>query len=523
MNGNQELDPAAAQAWRDYDRGMSALARQDAYMQGTPHERAAIRRQATGLRAPEQRPASRISGEFLLPQTPLDYGLMALGGPLPRAAKTAAIGMGALFEPREAQARARNVVSKAGDLIRGFGRSPESIAREHALSPQLSESMRNVANEPAYVLDPQRTFAPGIYKNPRQIAEEAAAKVAPEHPALKNLFGVTRQDLWEIGERGARKGNVEPQLNVPARKGEGSYVAQNIATPANAQRLIDTLAEAQRFPQLIHGSDAWYVMDPAYQRMVQLVGPQRAAEEYRRFNAIMTPFSSNSDVLKEINRGTAARMMADRGPEAWRQFVQHGGVPVEQRGADFPAIMQDVIPHMRQSMHVEPVERWLASGEHGFGKGTVKNPLYSLASGVPETGFQTRWAVPDAHFARATGVADVRTTAKPGMHMEGPEYRDMAPWYREQVAAPLGIEAVPAQARQWNVFGPQTGVTTPLGAPKLELLAQRIAERAQKLGIDPQKLRDDVLMGKEHALWLMGVPAAAAGMSSLAREDQYQP
>ena len=77
----------------------------------------------------------------------------------------------------------------------------------------------------------------------------------------------------------------------------------------------------------------------------------------------------------------------------------------------------------------------------------------------------------------------------------------------------MGIEAVPAQGRMWGLFSPQTGVDTPIGAPKLELLSQRIRERAQKLGIDPAKLRDDVLTGKAHASWL--IPALAAGPGML--------
>jgi hypothetical protein len=38
-----------------------------------------------------------------------------------------------------------------------------------------------------------------------------------------------------------------------------------------------------------------------------------------------------------------------------------------------------------------------------------------------------------------------------------------------------------------------------IGVPKLELLAQRIWDRAQKLGIPPDLFRDQVLTGKAHA------------------------
>jgi hypothetical protein len=372
-----------------------------------------------------------------------------------------------------------------------------------------------------YVTDPQRVFAPGVYKDPRVIAREASEQVAPEHPALKELFGVTRNDLWEIGGRGTRKGNIEPQLWTPdPRRSKGSYAAEAIMNPSNAQRLIDTLVEAGKYPQLARGMDAWYVMDPMYQRMVQLVGPERAKIEYMKFNAIVPPFSAGSNVMTEINRGTAANMFATRGE--YDRFHRAMGIAEKDRPRNFPKDLRDVKGHAYHGIQSDPVRRWLETGEHGYAKDTVKIPLYAQASGVPETGFQTRLPVPDAHFTRAAGMSDVRRNASPGDYMGGTEYRQFGPWFRENVARPVGIEAVPAQARMWGAYSPQTGVETPIGAPKLELLAQSIWERAQRLGLDPKKLRDDVLMGKEHALWLLGIPAAGGAMGELARQDQYQ-
>ena len=114
-------------------------------------------------------------------------------------------------------------------------------------------------------------------------------------------------------------------------------------------------------------------------------------------------------------------------------------------------------------------------------------------------------------YARALGVSDVRAGhghQNPGVSMRIPEYAQIGPWFRESIAEPLGIEAVPAQGRMWGLFAPQTGVDSPVGAPKLELLAQRIWDRAQQLGMPPDLLRDQVLTGKAHASWL--IPAASA-------------
>ncbi len=374
-----------------------------------------------------------------------------------------------------------------------------------------------------YVDEPQRVLKPGVYKRPDVLAREAEARVAPEHPAMKELFGVTRQDLYDISQAGTREGNVAPNIWQPA-KPKGSYAAENVTNPANAQRLVDTIAETRRLaPELTRGMVPWYVMDPAFHHLVKLVGPERAVEEYRKFNEYMTPFSASSDVLKEINRGTGARMMAERGE--FDKFKRFGGVAEENRGSGFPPELAGITSHPYHGIHTSPIEKYIATGSHGYGNDTVKIPLYTQASGVPETGFQTQWAVPDAHFTRASGMSDVRKNASPGDYMGGSEYRSFAPWFREQVAKPSGIEAVPAQAVMWGAYAPQTGVKTAIGAPKLELISQRIWERAKELGIDPRKLRDDVLLGKSHATWLLGGAVGGAGaakMGSIAAQDGYE-
>ena len=384
------------------------------------------------------------------------------------------------------------------------------------------------------VTDPVRMFYPGIYMHPKELAAQAGARVAPEHSALKELFGVTRDDLWQIGQQGRRKGNIEPSYNMPDKVG-GSYVSDAIMNPRNEQRLIDALAEARKQPELFKGMASWYVMDPAFQQMAKLVGFEQAVKDYNRFNTVTSMFSPASGVKGEINRGTAANMMIARGE--WPKFVEYGGLPpVLPKGAKegarsrqtvgdaFPPELTDVAGHLAHTTaHATPVSNYLRTGVVDMSQPKV--PLYMQASGVPETGFQTRLPVGDAHFGGAIGAADVRTTKAPGVSLKGPEYHETGPWFRDKVAEPSGLQAVPGQAVTWGLFSPQTGVRTAIGAPKLELLAQSIWERAQKLGVDPKKFRDDVLTGKAHASWLL--PALAlpfAGqqkMGDVAQQEVY--
>lgn len=130
---------------------------------------------------------------------------------------------------------------------------------------------------------------PGIYENPREMVAKAEANVAPESEWLKKVFGVTRGDLDEMGGKGTRKGNVAPEeiLQGP-EKSRGAKSAEGVMTPKNTQRLVDILGEAQtNAPKLTEGMRSWYVMDPAYQRLVEMVGPEEAGRLYTRFNSVV--------------------------------------------------------------------------------------------------------------------------------------------------------------------------------------------------------------------------------------------
>ena len=365
------------------------------------------------------------------------------------------------------------------------------------------------------IINPIREAYPGVYKSPQELAAEV--KVAPEDPALKELFGVRRGDLYDISQGGTRKGNVEPVLDFAANP-KGSKASRQIMTPENATRQVEALDYARRHrPDLAEGMIPWYVMDPAYKVLEDQVGPEEAVRLYNRFNISTGMHSPGSEVLTEINRGTGANMMINRGE--FDKYLQYGGMAEKDRGVDFPEAMRGVKSHAyHKTSQAGALDRYMRDNPGQWnpadlGQGSPKVSTYVLGSGVPQTGFQTRWPVPDAHYTRASGMSDVRTTANPGESMKMPEYQDYGPWYRENVAEPLNIEAVPAQGLEWGLYGPQTGVTTPVGAPKLELLAQRIKQVAAEKGIDAKKLRDAVLKGEAHAMWLVGLGGAGLAAS----------
>jgi hypothetical protein len=81
---------------------------------------------------------------------------------------------------------------------------------ENPDSKRVAESKAMLNPKIQTVRNPQRMAFPGIYKNPKEIAAEAAARVEPEDPSLKRLFGVSRGDLYEMGK--GRKGNLPGTL-----------------------------------------------------------------------------------------------------------------------------------------------------------------------------------------------------------------------------------------------------------------------------------------------------------------------
>lgn len=371
------------------------------------------------------------------------------------------------------------------------------------MSGPISLAPAGITKKIATVMNPERIAYPDIYKNPRELVQEAAGRVAPENPLMKQLFGVTRQDLFDISQQGTRAGNITDVPFKTAANPKGATHAPQVMNPRNVQRLQDIVAEAKQQPELYKGMASWYTMDPLYQQFVKIYGPDRAIGEYNKFNTLTGMSSPGSEVLTELNRGTAANMMDTLGRFA--EFRKFGGVSETKRGADFPQELTGVIGHPYHSTaQAGPMGKYLETGL--LDMKSAKVPSYIHASGVPETGFQTQWPVGDAHWSRLVGLPDVRgaTTKKgvetiPKASASVPEMVSLGPWFNQKIAQPMGLEAVPAQAVIWGAGSGATGVTSPIGAPKLELLAQQIGETATRLGVSPETARDMIIRGQTYA------------------------
>jgi hypothetical protein len=420
--------------------------------------------------------------------------------------------------------QSRNKFRSLNDRAFGDKKDPLKVTDQAAFEELANMTMEGpmsiapagITKKMATVVRPERIAFPEIYKNPKELVSEAAGRVAPEDPLLKQLFGVTRNDLFNISQQGTRAGNITGVPFKTAANPKGAKHAEQVTNPRNTQRLQDIVSEAKQYPDLYEGMASWYTMDPLYKRFVDLYGPEQAVAEYNKFNTLTGMSSPGSEVLTELNRGTAAYMMdkAGRFPE----FKKYGGLAEYKRGSDFPPELAAVIGHPYHSTaQAGPMEKYLETGL--LDMGSAKVPSYIHASGVPQTGFQTQYPVGDAHWSRLVGLPDVRgaTTKKgeesvPVASASVPEMVALSPWFRNKVAQPMGLEAVPAQAVIWGAGSGATGVTSPIGAPKLELLSQQIGQTAKRLGVSPQTARDLIIQGKEHAGFVD--PALAAMLAA---------
>jgi hypothetical protein len=379
-------------------------------------------------------------------------------------------------------------------------RVQRGAAQEGASSQRIHAQARKEGRRMT-VKNPTAMAYPRIYDRPDELV--ARAKVAPEDESLKRLFGVTRADLYEIAQQGTRQGNLTERPYRTAKNPKGAAHAQNVMTPQNAQRILDIIEEARKRPDLYQGMAAWYTMDPLYQRFVEIHGPEKALEAYRQFNTLTGMASPGSEVLTELNRGTAANMLASEG--RFDDFMVYGGVPEHKRGPDFPEHMRAVQGHAyHKTAQGLPMQTYLDTGEVRMS--SAKVPSYIRASGVPETGFQTKYPVGDAHWSRIVGLPDVRNLSTAGGEVKPatasasvPEMVAITPWWQKEIAEEAGIEPVPAQAVVWGAGANATGVTSPVGAPKLELLAMQIMKAAKRMGVSPEEARDLIIAGKAHA------------------------
>lgn len=406
------------------------------------------------------------------------------------------------------------------DKIRQDLNDPRALA---AASGGLA-TMGSIGRVKPTVMRPQRVAYPDIYKDPRALVQEAASRVAPENPLLKQLFGVNRQDLFDIAQQGTRAGNMTERPFKAAANAKGAKHASEVMNPRNVQRLQDIIGEAQKVPDLYQGMASWYTMDPLFEQFKRIHGPNAVAE-YNKFNALTGMASPGSEVLTELNRGTGAYWLQNQG--RFEDFVKNAGKAEDKRGRNFPADLRAIIGHPYHSTaHAGPMSKFVEGGL--LDMGSAKVPSYIHASGVPETGFQTQWPVGDAHWSRLVGLPDVRgkqfkkgVEVLPNASASVPEMVSLGPWWKNEVAAPMGLEAVPAQAVVWGAGSGATGVTSPIGAGKLELLAQQIGKAADRMGVSPEQARDMIIRGQAHAGFIDPKLAATLGLGASAAVGGY--
>jgi len=351
---------------------------------------------------------------------------------------------------------------------------------------------RYPASPDATVKNPTQSKFPGIYDDPKEIMNRLGAG-APESPHMKDIFGVTRKDLHDAT---LARGDVEPKTPIPGitPKGKGSMHALRVMTPENAERIRSTIqAYKEHDPSGYHGMVGWYEMDPMFKSIKKILGgdADRAGDVYHKLNSYTSYASPMSSVDPEIRRGTAAATMAAEGN--FGKFEKHGGKPNDKA----PSVLKSKNFElgneghaMHSTAHAGAMTRF---NEYGEEARAVKTGTYRRSSDAPSRlGSEHQNTVPvgDSHWSRGVGLADVRGAAAFEGSAEGPEMKVLAPWYHDQIARhhDIDLPSTSAQAVQWGALSKETGVDSPVGAPKLEIWANQIASAAERAGIKPKEM-----------------------------------
>jgi hypothetical protein len=413
------------------------------------------------------------------------------GGPPPRSkiARAAAAVRGATTPPREIpddlSVSDEEMMRIARDL--GIDVDETIIPSDAPIQPT-----RRTGYGRSTIRGAGRKTIPGIYDDPREIVERASRAVAPESEAMQQLFGVTREDLAKVAME--REPVVWLPPGAPARP-RGTDYAGLVMQPANTQRLVDILDEASESP-LRAGMTGWYMLDPAYRRLVELVGEDEAKKLFVDMNTLTGVHSANAAVANELTRGTAMNWLNRE--NRLSDYVTYGA-KAGMEGS--PADMATIPGHLaHKTAHIIPALRYLETGELSK---EAKTPAYITSSNPPVLGTNVNFPVGDAHYVRAIGLSDVRPeTQNPSARFASwsmPEAMQLHDWFTSDVARRAGLSGVSAQALLWGALSPTTGVKSKIGAPKLEILADLIMQTAQRLNVSPEEARDMVLLGRAYA------------------------
>jgi hypothetical protein len=394
----------------------------------------------------------------------------------------------------------RSKVGRAAAAVRGLtedaGRAADDVSAQGTvrLPDEIIQSpaQRRGGYGRSTIRGAGRKTIPGIYDDPREIVERASRAVAPESEAMQQLFGVTREDLADIAMSRAPTNYLPP--GAPARP-RGTDYAELVMQPANTNRLVDILGESLDSP-LRPGMTGWYIFDPVYNRLKELVGEDEAQKMFLDLNTLTGVHSANAAVANELTRGSAMNWLNREGRlDDYLRFGGKAGLPGS------PIDMATIPGHMaHKTAHVVPALRYLETGELSR---EAKTPAYIASSTPPELGTNINFPVGDAHFVRGIGLSDVRPETKdPTSRFASwsmPEAMQLSDWFARDVARRAGLPGVPGQALLWGALSPTTGVKSKIGAPKLEILSDLIMQTANRLRITPEEARDMVLTGKAYA------------------------
>ena len=89
------------------------------------------------------------------------------------------------------------------------------------------------------------------------------------------------------------------------------------------------------------------------------------------------------------------------------------------------------------------------------------------------------------------------------------EMMQIGPWFEKMMQEQFGKTSPWGQAIMWGAGSRQTGVKTPIGKTKLEIIADHIARRARERNMSIPEARDRILAGDLYSMGGLPIPLGA--------------
>ena len=327
-------------------------------------------------------------------------------------------------------------------------------------------------------------------------------------------------NLLDYSQQGRVFDDIEDVQRYVPPKGASQRIKKALSKRGLKKKLI---AVAQRGAELM--PDEWYGTNPLYQKYVELLGPEKAREKYKRDIWITAGTSARNDVPNNIKTASYYQYTVEQGLPLPEKTV----TPFEAKRTGEPQYPPPGYGSIAQGTHLRGVKDVLETGQlEPFGNPKMSTFATNLLGNVSQVTIDTHnWRMlgmltKDPAFLKTQFtykdknkkeitinpkqlVLDKKMSMSEALRH--PTYWTEAPdagsnneykyWedYQIKLAKQLGISPAELQAKLWMGAGDLTGLRSP---PEIfsKTVETRVKYTAEVLGKDPGVVLEQYILGE---------------------------